>query len=221
MQNVSHSTFIFGGADGFRYANIRYLAAYEQARRALRCECAPVSALYQRFTVVYHQFREKLHIIHSKSGISSLRKDTTYGWWYTRFGEIYSSKRMIYTPRRDDMPLLSQWIKKTMENVSFSIVFLVEPTDFAYGEYICTRLRWASSPRLRLICAPVFARELRCVQRAIVFFYAERGVVRSASGFNRGSSKWKRTPRWASSFILVEPTGIEPVSKDPFTQLSP
>ena len=35
---------LFGGADGFRYANIRYLAAYERARRALRCECAPVSA---------------------------------------------------------------------------------------------------------------------------------------------------------------------------------
>ena len=25
-------------------ANIRYLAAYERAQRALRCECAPVSA---------------------------------------------------------------------------------------------------------------------------------------------------------------------------------
>ena len=36
---------------------------------------------------------------------------------------------MISSPNRaDDMPLLSQWIKKTMENVSFSIVFLVEPT---------------------------------------------------------------------------------------------
>jgi hypothetical protein len=30
-----------------------------------------------------------------------------------------------YTLKRDDIPLLSQWIKKTMENVSFSIVFLV------------------------------------------------------------------------------------------------
>jgi len=27
------------------------------------------------------------------------------------------------------MPLLSQWIKKTMENDTFSIVFLVEPRE--------------------------------------------------------------------------------------------
>ena len=39
--------------------------------------------------------------------------DTTYGWWYTRFDEICSSKRMRYTLKRDDMPLLSQWIKKS------------------------------------------------------------------------------------------------------------
>ena len=37
---------------------------------------------------------------------------------------------MIYTLKRDDIPLLSQWIKKTMENVSFSIVFLVRMTGF-------------------------------------------------------------------------------------------
>ena len=31
--------------------------------------------------------------------------DTTYGWWYT-------PAAMIYTLKRDDMPLLSQWINK-------------------------------------------------------------------------------------------------------------
>ena len=45
------------------------------------------------------------------------KENTTYGWWYT-------PTAMIYTLKRDDMPLLSQWIKKTMENVSFSFVFL-------------------------------------------------------------------------------------------------
>ena len=43
--------------------------------------------------------------------------------------EIYKSKKK-YTLEHDDMPLLSQWIKKTMKNVSFSIVFLVEVTGF-------------------------------------------------------------------------------------------
>ena len=37
---------------------------------------------------------------------------------------------MIYTLKRDDMPLLSHWIKKAMENVSFSIAFLAQREGF-------------------------------------------------------------------------------------------
>ena len=54
--------------------------------------------------IAYHQ-HEVLYIIIAKA-------DTAYGWWYTRFDEICSSKRMRYTLRRDDIPLLSQWINK-------------------------------------------------------------------------------------------------------------
>ena len=41
---------------------------------------------------------------------------------------MYISPQASYT--FNDIPLLSQWIKKTMENVSFSIVFLVQVTGF-------------------------------------------------------------------------------------------
>ena len=43
---------------------------------------------------------------------------------------IYSLWRDMLV-KADDMPLFSQWIKKTMENVSFSIVILVEVTGIA------------------------------------------------------------------------------------------
>ena len=61
---------------------------------------------------VYHQ-NEVLYITKAKAlYIIIAKEDTACGWWYTRFGEICSSKRMRYTLIRDDMPLLSQWIKK-------------------------------------------------------------------------------------------------------------
>ena len=58
---------------------------------------------------------EPLHIIKTEFCISSnsqnlyiiiAKEDATYGWWYT-------PTAMIYTPKCDDIPLLSQWIKKT------------------------------------------------------------------------------------------------------------
>jgi len=41
---------------------------------------------------------------------------------------------MIYTQKRDDIPLLSQWIKSAAENVSFSAALL-------YNEDFIKRLR--------------------------------------------------------------------------------
>ena len=58
-------------------------------------------------------------------GISSTRSvvyhhcesDTTCGWWY-------APTAMIYTLKRDDIPLLSQWIKKNLSWNSSTEVFL-------------------------------------------------------------------------------------------------
>ena len=48
--------------------------------------------------------------------ISSLRKrNTAYGWWYT-------SSVMRYTLKRDDIPLLSQWIKKRPSQKTWSFL---------------------------------------------------------------------------------------------------
>ena len=56
---------------------------------------------------------EPLHIIKTEFCISSnsqnlyiiiAKEDATYGWWYT-------PTAMIYTPKCDDIPSLSQWIK--------------------------------------------------------------------------------------------------------------
>ena len=61
---------------------------------------------------VYHQ-NEVLYIAKAKAlYIIIAKEDTACGWWYTRLVEIYSARRMRYTLKRDDMPLLSQWIKK-------------------------------------------------------------------------------------------------------------
>ena len=93
----------------------------------------------QVVSLIYHQFRKKLHIIHSKSGISSLRKR-------------YNLRLMIYSLRRDDMPLLSQWIKNTTENDTFSVVFLVHQKGLrnlfcanvcAYLLFLLTKVQFA------------------------------------------------------------------------------
>ena len=59
------------------------------------------------------------YIINAKHCISSLRKriqpaadDILALPRYTRLAEIYSARRMRCTLKRDDIPLLSQWIKK-------------------------------------------------------------------------------------------------------------
>ena len=65
--------------------------------------------------------------------------------------------------------------------------------------------------------------ELRCLQSAVANLSTRQGRVPSAGGFNRGSPKKdkKQTPFWCLLLTLVEPTGIEPVSKDQSMQLSP
>ena len=81
--------------------------------------------LLARFHRVAISSTKWMNIINAEHCISSKRSfayhhcesDTTYGWWD-------APSVMIYTLKRDDIPLLSQWIKKTMENISFSIVFL-------------------------------------------------------------------------------------------------
>ena len=55
--------------------------------------------------------------------------------------QMYISPQASYT--FDDMPLLSQWIKKTMENVSFSIVFLERMTGLEPAT--STLARWRST----------------------------------------------------------------------------
>ena len=89
---------------------------------------------------VYHQC-EALYITNGLPlYIIIAKEDTACGWWYTRFDEICSSKRMRCTLKRDDMPLLSQWIKK------FDKSKLVE--FFGSG----TRIR-TQTYRVRVCCA--------------------------------------------------------------------
>ena len=69
---------------------------------------------------------------------------------------------MIYTLKRDDMPLLSQWIKKSAESVFFLQDFLVEatgfePTTFWSRTKRATKLRYAS---ILIDCTVEFATTL-------------------------------------------------------------
>jgi len=64
------------------------------------------------WSIVYHQFRKELHIIKTLVLYIIIAKDClihTYGVMRYKGGE---PPLMIYTLKRDDMPLLSQWIKK-------------------------------------------------------------------------------------------------------------
>ena len=62
-----------------------------------------------------------------RSGYHHCESDTTYGWWYT-------PAAMIYTLKRDDIPLLSQWINKK--------------GTFGRQKFLfCWRRRWDLNPR--------------------------------------------------------------------------
>ena len=76
-----------------------------------------------------------VNIINAEHRISSRRSlvyhhcesNTTCGWWYTRLVEIYSARRIRYTLTRDDIPLLSQWIKKyCRKRILFCSIFWSE-----------------------------------------------------------------------------------------------
>ena len=66
-------------------------------------------------SIVYHQFRKELHIIKTQFCISSTVLTVVYhhcerGFWYTPEGVMrYKGGNAAL----DDMPLLSQWIKKS------------------------------------------------------------------------------------------------------------
>ena len=59
---------------------------------------------HQAAEIAYHP-SENEYISLSGEYIIIAKANTAYGWWYT-------PAAMIYTLKRDDMPLLSQWIKK-------------------------------------------------------------------------------------------------------------
>ena len=91
------------------------------------------------------------------------------------------------------MPLLSQWIKKTMENVSFSIVFLVRSTG------ICPLGR-ASKRRQASCFFQTF--NYGCFSRAPAYNYAVRATI---------YDKTKKETSNEISFFVVRSTGIEAV----------
>ena len=95
--------------------------------------------------------------------------------------------------------------------------------NFAYGEYTHTLRLKSELFELRVgyvhpIRAQAFV-QTRCGCREIAEFFR---AVRSASGVRfRVITNNKRDTARVSLVLLVEMTGIEPVSKDRFIQLSP
>ena len=64
-------------------------------------------------SIVYHQFRKELHIIKTKFCISSLRKLFMHAKRCDEIqGRLAALDDIHRTSYGDDMPLLSQWIKK-------------------------------------------------------------------------------------------------------------
>ena len=112
---------------------------------------------------------KELHIIKTKFGISSLRKEIQpRGLMIYSSKRICSFRRMISTLKRDDIPLLSQWIKKSK---SLDLDFLVHPQGLDSRANCRVACNSAVIPRL-------------CIRLAVYCHVSNRTLIRLRSPRN-------------------------------------
>ena len=118
--------------------------------------------------IAYHQCGA-LYIIIAK-------EDTACGWWY-------APSVMRYTLKRDDIPLLSQWIKK------FDKSKLVEFFGTGDRTWTCTVTHWNLNPT----CLPIpprphiqFACRHRSRPHALLFYHGSGRLSTAQMGERKG-----------------------------------